>query len=57
MEARVLDAARSGKSFAGLCELIDRETADNSAAAQAASLLQRWIADERIAGIETRTSF
>ena len=55
-EANTLNAARSARPFAELCELIDREAGDAGAAAEAASLLQRWVADELITGIETGTT-
>ena len=52
-EAKALDAARASRSFAELCELLDRAAGDAGAAAEAASLLQRWVADELIVGFET----
>lgn len=45
-EARVLEAARAGASFADLCAQLNEEGGDRDVAAEAAGLLQRWVSDE-----------
>lgn len=50
-EARALDGARAGRSFAEICEgLCDSMCAD-ATPAHAAGLLKRWIEDEIVTGI------
>ena len=48
----MLDAARSGRTFGELCELLCAEVGATAAPAQAAALLRDWIA----AGLITATA-
>ena len=51
-EAAVLDAARGGRTFGELCELLCAQVGATAAPAQAAALLRDWIA----AGLITATA-
>jgi hypothetical protein len=44
-EARILDAARNGESFGGLCERLAASHGAERTAAEAAALLARWLGD------------
>jgi hypothetical protein len=49
-EVAVLDAARQGRSFGGLCELLCTQLGEAQAAGAAAELLRDWIASGLIVG-------
>jgi hypothetical protein len=51
-EAAAVDAARSGASFAVLCERIAEQIGASDAPLRAASLLRGWFAEELIATVE-----
>lgn len=51
-EAWALDAVAGGQPFASMCEGLERFTSDVDAPTRAAMLVQRWVRDEWIVGIE-----
>jgi len=52
-EAAALATVRAGCTFGELCAELGRDRADDEAAALAAALLARWIADEILADSPT----
>lgn len=52
-EARVLDYARDGASFADQCALLARDMADTQAASELAAMLGAWVSEGIIVGMNT----
>lgn len=51
VEARALRAARSGATFAAICELLAGEMGEDRAALEAARLLARWLDEELVSSM------
>lgn len=50
-EARALQAASSGESFAAVCDILAAEMGEEVAAVEAAKLLARWLEDELLSAV------
>jgi hypothetical protein len=55
-EAWMLDAVARGESFAAICEGLTQWSAEDAAAARAATLLRNWIAEQMVSAVQVDLS-